>query len=147
MSGVSYLPPESGDVLGIGTGIIRTGGRGGKLLEVAPAHAVTAFRVGAAVGDGPVAEGAADSLLAPTRFDGSFAGVQLGVEIGLRDSNELLEQGGAGGGSLLGAVVAQRVGLVLRFENEGSEPGQRAGWQIETERPRVGHPATSRAAS
>src|SRR5207248_190836 len=98
----------------------------GKLLEVAAAHAVAAFRVGAAVRYGAVADGAADRLLAPARFDRSFAGIELGVEVGLRRSNELLEQGCAGGRSLLGAVIAERVGLALRFENEGSEPGREA---------------------
>ncbi len=33
--------------------------------------------------------------------------------------------------SSFGAVVAERVGLALRFENEGSEPGREAVWQIE----------------
>ena len=71
-----------------------------------------------------------DGLFAPARFRRGFAGVELGVEVGLRGSNELLEQRGAGGGSLLGAVVAERVGLALRFENEGSEPGREVVRQI-----------------
>src|SRR3989454_9264475 len=69
ISGVSYLPPESGDVLGIGIGIIRVRGGHGKLVEVATSHAVAAFGVGAAVWDGSVADCAADRLLAPAWFN------------------------------------------------------------------------------
>ena len=106
---------------------------------------MAALRIGAAVRDGAVADGTADGLFATACLDRGFAGVKLGVQVGLRSRNELPEQGGAGGGSLLGAVVAERIGLALRFESEGSEPGREAVWQIEN-RPRVGHP-TSRAAS
>ncbi len=67
-----------------------------------------------------------DGLFAPARFRRGFAGVELGVEVRLRGGNEFLEQSGAGGGGLLGAVVTERIGLALRFENEGSEPGRGA---------------------
>src|SRR5207253_10134322 len=91
ISGVSYLPPESGDVLGIGTGIIRAGGSGGKLLEVAAAHTVAAFGVGAAVRDGSVADGAADGLFTPACFRGGFRGIELGVVVDLCRSNQLAQ--------------------------------------------------------
>jgi len=107
---------------------------------------VAALRIGAAVRDGAVADGTADGLFATACLDRGFAGVKLGVQVGLRRSNELLEQGGAGGASLFGAVLTERVGLALRFEDEGSEPGREAVRQIESDWPRVVHP-TSRAAS
>ena len=80
-----------------------------------------------------------DGLFAPARFRRGFAGVELCVEVALRGSDELLEQGGAGDGSLLGAVVAERFGLALRFENEGSEPGRKAVREVQTSVPRIGH--------
>src|SRR5437879_5732862 len=131
MSGVSYLPPESGDVLGIGTGIIRAGGRGGKLLEVTAAHAVAAFGICPAIRDGPVADGAADSLSALARFGRGFRSFELSVEVDLRGRNQFAQQGDTSRGRLLGAVVPERVGLALRFENEGSEPGRKIVRQIE----------------
>jgi len=47
---------------------------------------------------------------------------------------------------LFGAILAERIGLALRFVNQGSEPGRGGVWQIETHWPRVEHP-TFRAAS
>src|SRR3989454_8650575 len=91
ISGVSYLPPESGDVLGIGIRIIRVRGSRSKLLEIAAANTMAAFGVGAVVGDGSVADCTADSLPAPARFQGGFRGVELGVEVNLRGSNQLAQ--------------------------------------------------------
>ncbi len=113
-------------------------GLSGQRAPSRAAGAVAALRIGAAVRDGAVADGTADGLFATACLDRGFAGVKLGVQVGLRSRNELLEQGCAGGSSLLGAIVAERVGLALRFENEGSEPGRKVVRQIEN-RPQVGH--------
>ena len=121
-------------------------GRRGKLLEVATAHTVAAFGVGAVVGDGSVTDRSADSLLAPARFQGGFRGVELGVEVDLRGSNQLAQECDPSRSGLLGAILPKRIGLPLRFKNEDGEPGREAVGQIETSRPRVGQ-ATPRAAS
>jgi len=90
------------------------------------AGAVAALGVGAAVRDCPIADGAADSLLAPARFDCGFGGVELGVEVGLRRSNQFPQEGDASRGRLFGAVLAERIRLALRFTNEVNEPGRGA---------------------
>src|SRR5207253_111547 len=52
--------------------------------------------------------------------------------------NQFAQQGDTSCGRLLGAVVPKRIRLVLRFENEGSEPGRETVRQL-SNRPRVAH--------
>jgi len=59
-----------GDALGIGYRIIRRRGTTGNALQVTAAHAVSALRIGATIGDAAFAHGAADGLLADPRFSG-----------------------------------------------------------------------------
>ncbi len=134
-----------GDALGIGDGIIRRAGSLGNAVQVAAADAVAALGVGAAVGDAAIANGATDCLLADTLLTSGVVNVDFFVELGSGCGHQLPHEGQTSRGGLFSAVLAERVGLALRFENEGSEPGREAVRQIEAG-PQVGH-ATCRAAS
>jgi len=123
-----------GDALGIGDRIIRRAGTLGNAVQVAAADAVAALGVGAAVGDAPVADGAADRLFVDALFAGGLVDVDLGVEVSGNRGNELPQESQASRRSLVGAVLAERIGLSLRFANEGSEPRRGALGQLETER-------------
>jgi len=46
------------------------------------------------------------------------------VKLGGCCGEQLLQEGESSRGRLFSAVLAERVGLALRFENEGSEPGR-----------------------
>ncbi len=63
-------------------------------------------------------------------FLGCFVDVDLGVQMRRNGSDQLPQEGESSCGRLLGAVVAERIGLTLRFENEGSEPGREAIRQL-----------------
>jgi hypothetical protein len=134
-----------GDALGIGSGIIRPAGGVGNAVQVAAAHAVTALGVGATVGDAAIPDGATDGLLANALFVGRFMYVDLGVQVSSCCGKQFPQEGEPSSGGLFGTVLAQRFGLALRFENEGSEPGRDAVWQVETNRPSIRH-VTSRGA-
>jgi hypothetical protein len=115
-----------GDALGIGDGIIRRAGSLGNAIEIAAADAVAALGVGAAVGDAAIANGATDRLFMDALFVSGLVDVDLGVEVSGNRGNEPPQESQASCRSLVGAVLAERVGLALRFTNEGSEPGREA---------------------
>src|SRR5205807_426211 len=98
----------------------------GNAVQVAAANAVAALGVGATVGDAAIANGTADGLLADAFFLGGLMDVYLSVEVGTRSGDQLPQEGETSCGGLFGAVLAERVGLALRFESEGSEPGREA---------------------
>ena len=128
-----------GDALGIGSGIIRPAGGLGNAVQVAAADAVAAFGVGATVGDSAPADGSADGLFANALFIGGFVDVDLGIEVSSSSGDELPQEGEPSRGGLFGTVLPERIGLPLRFENEGSEPGREAVRQTEIDAPRIGH--------
>ena len=111
-----------GDALGIGSGIIRPAGGAGNAREVATTDSVAALWASAAIREPTIADGAADGLRADALLAGRFTRIQFFVEPGLGGHEQFSQEGGSRGGGLVGPVLPKRVGLALRFADEGREP-------------------------